>query len=70
MVPNINPVSTVVYSAQGTDVDNVIIDGKFVVKNSKVLTMDEQAIMDKAKKIIMQVLDKTEIDNKSKWPVV
>ena len=70
LVPNINPVSTVVYSAQGTDVDNVINDGKFIVKNREVLTMDEQAIMDKAKIIIKQVLKKTGIENKTKWETV
>ncbi|MCK5128811.1 MAG: amidohydrolase [Clostridiales bacterium] len=70
LIPNTNPVSMVVYSAQGTDVDNVIIDGKFIVKDREILTMDEQAIMDKAKTIIKQVLSKTEINNKSKWKIV
>lgn len=70
MVPNINPVSTVVYSAKGCDVDNVIIDGKFIVKDKEILSMDEQAIMDKAKKIVTQVLEKTKIENKPRWEMI
>ena len=70
LVPNTNPVSTVVYSAKGTDVDNVIIDGKIVVQNRKILTMDEQKVTASAKKAIRQVLDRTGIQNKSRWETV
>jgi cytosine/adenosine deaminase-related metal-dependent hydrolase len=67
LVPNTNPVSTVVYSARGDDVDNVIIDGEFVVKNREILTMDEQNILDKANKTIVKVLEQAGKENKSKW---
>jgi 5-methylthioadenosine/S-adenosylhomocysteine deaminase len=66
-VPNVNPVSAVVYSAKGSDVDNVIIDGKWIVENRKILTMDQKAVMEKAKKAIVQVLKKTGIENRSRW---
>jgi cytosine/adenosine deaminase-related metal-dependent hydrolase len=70
LAPNLNPVSTVVYSAKGTDVDNVIIDGKFVVQDRKLLTMDEQKVMDAAQKAIVQVLERTGIQNKPRWETV
>jgi cytosine/adenosine deaminase-related metal-dependent hydrolase len=67
LVPNVNPVSAVVYSAKGSDVDNVIIDGKWIVENRKILTMDQEAVMEKARKAIVQLLKKTGIENKSRW---
>ena len=70
LAPNTNPVSLVVYSAKGSDVDNVVIDGRFVVRNRQILTMDEQAVIDNAKQKIAQVLAKTGMTNASRWPTV
>ena len=70
IAPNTNPVSAVVYSAQGTDVDNVVIDGKFIVKDREILTMNEQEVIDNAKKTIIEVLDKTKIENKPRWKMI
>lgn len=70
LVPNVNPVSMVVYSANGDDVDNTIIDGKFVVKNRQVLTMDEEAILADAKAAIPGVLEKANVINQPRWPMV
>jgi cytosine/adenosine deaminase-related metal-dependent hydrolase len=67
LVPNVNPVSAVVYSVKGSDVDNVIIDGKWIVKDRKILTMDQKAVMEKARKAIAQVLKKTGVENRSRW---
>jgi 5-methylthioadenosine/S-adenosylhomocysteine deaminase len=40
--------SSLVYSAQGTDVETVIIDGRLVMQNRKLLTIDEPAIIEAA----------------------
>ena len=70
IAPNIKPVSAIVYSAQGTDVDNVVIDGKFIVKDREILTMNEQEVIDNAKKTIVEVLEKTKIENKPRWKIL
>ncbi|MFH2113436.1 MAG: amidohydrolase [Spirochaetota bacterium] len=43
------PVPSIVYSARGTDVINSIINGKLVMEDRCVLTLDEGAILAKAK---------------------
>jgi 5-methylthioadenosine/S-adenosylhomocysteine deaminase len=47
--PMYNPVSHLVYSATGADVRDVIIDGKLIMENRKLLTLDEEEIMERAK---------------------
>lgn len=43
-------VSHLVYSATGNDVETVIVDGKMIMENRKLLTVDEEEIMEKAQK--------------------
>jgi len=38
-------VSQLVYSATGADVRDVIIDGKIVMQNRRLLTLDEERIL-------------------------
>ncbi len=42
--PKNNPLSTIVYSAQASDVDTVVVDGKIVMKNREFCTIDEEKI--------------------------
>ncbi len=70
LAPNVNPVSMVVYSANGDDVDNVVIDGKWVVQKRQVLTMDEAGIVARAQAAIPGVLAKAGVVNAPRWPVL
>ena len=47
--PVFNIVSHLVYSATGADVRDVIIDGKLVMENRKLLTLDEKEILNSAR---------------------
>jgi 5-methylthioadenosine/S-adenosylhomocysteine deaminase len=47
--PVYNIVSHLVYSATGADVRDVIIDGKVIMENRRLLTLDEEEILRKAK---------------------
>jgi 5-methylthioadenosine/S-adenosylhomocysteine deaminase len=40
--PTYDPVSNLVYSAKGTDVTTVIVDGRIVMKDREILTFDEE----------------------------
>jgi 5-methylthioadenosine/S-adenosylhomocysteine deaminase len=46
-----NPVSNLIYSAKGSDVETVVVDGKVVVEKGKVKTVDEDRVIEKAERI-------------------
>jgi 5-methylthioadenosine/S-adenosylhomocysteine deaminase len=46
LVPVYNPVSHIVYSASGSDVRDVLISGKLIVREGKLLSLDLSCILD------------------------
>ncbi|MFO7753706.1 MAG: amidohydrolase [Desulfobacteraceae bacterium] len=56
LFPMYNPYSHLVYSASGNDVTTVIIDGKPVMENRNVLTMDTARIMETVKMHAAEIL--------------
>jgi 5-methylthioadenosine/S-adenosylhomocysteine deaminase len=56
--PVYNLVSHLVYSATGADVRDVIIDGKPVMENRKLLTLDEGQILEKMQGIKENILQR------------
>jgi cytosine/adenosine deaminase-related metal-dependent hydrolase len=69
-VPTFNPISNLVYAAEGSDVDTVIIDGKIVMENRIVKTLDESAILHQASERSGKLLQKAGIERTPKWPVL
>lgn len=51
MLPHYNPVSDLVYSCQGLEVDTVVINGKVLVKDKKVLSLSLKNLKPKIEKI-------------------
>ena len=47
--PVYNVVSQLVYSAVGADVRDVVIDGRIVMQNRRLLTLDEERILAEAR---------------------
>lgn len=61
LMPNNNLIAGLSYSANGSEVDTVIIDGKITMEGRKVLTMDEKLVYSKVNDIIKRMgLDKKE----------
>jgi 5-methylthioadenosine/S-adenosylhomocysteine deaminase len=48
--PAPDPISTLVYAARSTDVETVIIDGRVVMRNRELQTMDEREVREAAKR--------------------
>jgi len=59
MVPNNNYVSDLVYAGSGADVDTVIIDGKIVMEDRNVKTLNEQEIIQQARERAKALLERT-----------
>jgi len=53
--PMHNIYANLVHSARGSDVDTVIVDGKIVMANRQVKTLDEQAVMENAEKTALSL---------------
>jgi 5-methylthioadenosine/S-adenosylhomocysteine deaminase len=47
LIPVYNPVSQMVYAAKGSDVRDVVVNGRLLVRNRKLLTMDLEDLMEK-----------------------
>jgi 5-methylthioadenosine/S-adenosylhomocysteine deaminase len=56
LTPIHDPYANMVYSAHGSDVDTVIVDGKVLMEKRKVKTLDEEEVMLKAQKTSTDML--------------
>jgi len=56
--PEHNLISNVVYSMDTESIKDVMIDGKFVMQNRKILTLDEEKIIEKTDKIAKELVNR------------
>jgi len=70
--PYFSPVSAVVYSVTGRDVEMVVVDGKEVVKGGKLQTMNEEQVWREAEKRSHDVVERAGLTEKVKgrWPTL
>ncbi|WP_224981674.1 amidohydrolase family protein [Geomonas agri] len=61
LIPLYNVYSQLVYAAHGTDVETVIINGKVVMKNRKLLTLDEEMVMQEARKLALKIVESNSV---------
>ena len=55
MTPMYDPVSHLVYAAKGADVRHVVVEGRVVMRDRTVLTMDERAVVARASSLAARV---------------
>lgn len=55
LVPLYHPRSTLVYSANGSDVRDVIVNGKILMKDRRFQTLDQNEIMDRVRRICRNI---------------
>ena len=67
LTPTFNPVSHLVYAAEGSDVETTIIDGKIIMENRVVKSLNEEKIIRDANEHATKLLQRAEIDIKPKW---
>ena len=69
LTPVWDPVSTVVYAAVGSDVDTVVVDGVILMEGRRVLTMNEEAILEDARKRSREIAKRAGLSIGTRWPV-
>lgn len=71
LTPIWNPVASMVFAAQGSDVDTVIIDGRFIMRGRDVLTMDEDRIIAEARVRTPEIARRAGVpDMDPLWPII
>ncbi|EKD20632.1 uncharacterized protein L3040_006356 [Drepanopeziza brunnea f. sp. 'multigermtubi'] len=71
-VPNYDPVATVVYATNAGDVNLVVIDGKVIVEDGVLKTMDEAEVMKEGIAAGKAVIKRSGLETTivPKWPVI
>ena len=54
-VPMYDPYSHLVYAANSADVETVVVNGKMVMKNKEILTLDEENILNQVKQLARKI---------------
>lgn len=69
--PVINPIGNLVYSAEGSSVDTVIVDGKILMESGVVKTIDAKALLREATPAARRVAERAGVlhHGKPAWPV-
>jgi 5-methylthioadenosine/S-adenosylhomocysteine deaminase len=62
LAPLLDPVKALVYSARGSDVRDAVIDGRVVMRNRKVLTIDEDALLAQAEQVARRCFARAGMD--------
>jgi 5-methylthioadenosine/S-adenosylhomocysteine deaminase len=57
-----DPISALVYSAQTSDVQSVVIDGQVVMREQKLLTLDEESVVQDANRQRSELMKRARID--------
>ncbi|EPS45598.1 hypothetical protein H072_414 [Dactylellina haptotyla CBS 200.50] len=72
LTPSFDPISTIVYTATGRDVEMVVVNGKILVQHGKLITMNEEEIMRKAGKQAREIVARAGLKEvvKGRWPVL
>src|SRR5690606_25688378 len=53
--PMYDPVSHLVYTTRGDDVETTIVNGRVLMRDGKVLTLDEPAVLEAARRAAVEV---------------
>jgi len=67
--PLLNPVQNLVYAATGASVRTVMIDGRVVVDDGQVVTIDERDVYARVEQLAPSYLARAGVPIVSKWPV-
>jgi 5-methylthioadenosine/S-adenosylhomocysteine deaminase len=68
--PLLNPLNNLVYAATGASVRTVLIDGRVVLDDGRLTTVDERAIYDRVEALAREQIARAGLRIESRWPLV
>lgn len=68
--PLLDPVNTLVYSASAASVRTVIVDGRILLDDRRVTTVDESEVLARVQRLTEPYLKRAGLTARSKWPVI
>ncbi|MCC6178440.1 MAG: amidohydrolase family protein [Chloroflexi bacterium] len=68
LLPNNDVVSNLVYSGEGRDVRTVVVDGRVVVRDRRLVTMSEEHVLEDAERVGEEVMRRLKIRQRQRWP--
>ena len=68
--PMRDPIANLIYSANGESVQTVIIDGKIVMRDRRLLTIDADDVRAEVRRAAQEVAARAGIEVSSPWPVL
>ena len=68
--PLYSEVQNLVYSASGDSVETVFIDGKIVMEDREVKTVNEEEILERCQECAVGILKRSGVEVPGKWPIL
>jgi 5-methylthioadenosine/S-adenosylhomocysteine deaminase len=68
--PLLNPVNNLVYAASGASVRTVLIDGRVVLDDGRLTTLDERDLYERVERLSRAHVRRAGVPIESPWPVV
>jgi 5-methylthioadenosine/S-adenosylhomocysteine deaminase len=68
--PLLNPVNNLVYAASGASVRTVLIDGRVVLDEGRLTTLDERGLYERVERLSREHVRRAGVPIESVWPVV
>ena len=62
LIPMHNPIPSIVYCANGNNVDNVIVDGRVIMRNSIITSISECEVLQKAQEVGEKIVGKAALN--------
>jgi cytosine/adenosine deaminase-related metal-dependent hydrolase len=66
--PLLNPLNNLVYAATGASVRSVMIDGRLVLDEGRITTVDERAVYERVEVLAREQVERAGLRIESKWP--
>ena len=68
--PLLDPVSTLVYSASAASVGTVLVDGRVLLDDRRVTTVDEREVLARVERLVGPYLARVGLAARPKWPLI